>query len=76
MGPKESIRDLVEPLVTASGCDVWDVECTAGLIRVLVDGPQGVDLDTLGEISTAVSSALDARDDLVPGGRPNSSSRT
>ena len=68
MGPAESIRELVGPLVTAAGLELWDIEPAPGVIRVLVDRPGGVDLDTLGEVSVAVSAALDGYD-VAPAGR-------
>jgi ribosome maturation factor RimP len=67
MGLAERVRELVGPLVTAAGLELWDVEPAPGAIRVLVDAPGGVDLDTLGEVSLAVSAALDAHDVGPPG---------
>jgi ribosome maturation factor RimP len=68
MGPAETIRDLVEPLLTAGGLECWDVVVASGVVRVLVDRPGGVDLDTLGTVTQVVSAALDTHD-VVPGGR-------
>ena len=34
MGPAESIRELVGPLVTAAGLELWDIEPAPGVIRV------------------------------------------
>jgi ribosome maturation factor RimP len=68
MGPAESVRELVEPLVTAAGLECWDVESSAGVVRVLVDRPGGVDLDALGQLTQMISAALDDHD-VVPGGR-------
>jgi ribosome maturation factor RimP len=66
MGPKESINELVEPLVAAARLELWDVELSSDLIRILVDRPGGVDLDTLDDTARAISAALDAHDELVP----------
>jgi ribosome maturation factor RimP len=66
MGPKENINELVEPLVTAAGLELWDVELSSDLIRILVDRPGGVDLDTLDDTARTISAALDAHDQLVP----------
>jgi ribosome maturation factor RimP len=68
MGPVDDIREIVEPVVTAAGLELWDVELGAGLVRILVDRPGGVDLDTIGEVTERISSALDDHDD-GPGGR-------
>ncbi len=66
MGPLESIRDTIEPLVTTSGLELWDLELSSNLIRVLVDRQGGIDLDTLGELTQSVSAALDSHDELTP----------
>jgi ribosome maturation factor RimP len=68
MGPAESIRELVEPVVTAAGLECWDVELAPGVVRVLVDRPGGIDLDALGTISQDVSAVLDSHDS-APSGR-------
>ncbi len=66
------LRRVLEPVVTDRGLDLEDVVVTpAGrrrLLRVVVDGDGGVPLDTVAEISTAVSAALDDTD--VMGGAP------
>lgn len=69
MGPTTNIRELVEPVVTQSGLELWDVEVSAGMIRVLVDRPEGVDLDTLSELSRQLSTVLDDHDEVAPSGR-------
>ncbi len=63
MGPTERVRHLVEPVITGAGLEVWDVEVRPGLLRILVDRPGGVDLDTISRVSEAVSRVLDAHDD-------------
>jgi ribosome maturation factor RimP len=68
MDPVNGIRDIVEPVVTAAGLELWDVELGAGLVRILVDRPGGVDLDTIGQVTEGISSALDDHDG-GPGGR-------
>ena len=67
---KSSNRDqlfaLLGPVVTGHGLDLEDVEVTpAGrrrVLRVVVDGDDGVGLDTVAEVSTAVSATLDSTD--------------
>lgn len=68
-GPAQSIGELVQPLVTSAGLELWDVEVNPRAVRVLVDRPGGVDLDALSELARQVSDALDGREDLVPGSR-------
>ena len=57
------LRDAVAAVVADSGFDLEDLTVTpAGrrrLVRVVVDGDEGVDLDSVATISTAVSAALD-----------------
>ena len=66
MGSAQALRDLIEPPLAAAGLELWDVEVVAGIVRVLVDRPGGVDLDVLSEASSALSPLLDARPDLAP----------
>lgn len=70
MATKASDRDalvgLLGPVVSDSGLDLEDVVVTpAGkrrLVRVVVDQDGGVGLDTVAQVSTAVSAALDESD--------------
>lgn len=61
---RQSVLDLLEPLVTAAGYDLEDVSVSkAGrrsLVRVVVDVDGGVDLDAVADVSRVVSDALDA----------------
>jgi ribosome maturation factor RimP len=66
----ESIRDLVAPIVGSLGLDLYDVELSASgrarVVRVVIDrpastdGPAGVDLDTITEVTRLVAPALTA----------------
>jgi ribosome maturation factor RimP len=62
------VRPVLEPVVTAAGYDLEDVNVTAAgrrsVVRVVVDRDGGVDLDAVAEVSRAVSDALDAADSL------------
>jgi ribosome maturation factor RimP len=62
----ERVRAVVEPVVAAADLELYDVELAGGVLRVLVDRSGGVDLAVLGEVTRAVSEALDA-DDPFPG---------
>ena len=68
VGSAEDIRALVEPPLASSGIEVWDVEAGRDLVRVLVDTPTGIDLDTLSEANRLISPLLDERPDLTPSG--------
>ena len=69
---RDSLLDLLAPVVAESGLDLEDVQITpAGrrrLLRVVVDRDGGVELDAVATVSTAVSSVLDETDAM--GGAP------
>ncbi len=66
MAVSERVRALVEGPLAASGLELVDVEHQASVLRVTVDAPGGVDLDTISTASRLVSDELD-RHDVVPG---------
>ena len=68
MGSAEDIRALIEPSLASSGLELWDVETGRGLVRVLVDTPSGIDLDTLSEVNRIVSPLLDEHPEVTPAG--------
>lgn len=65
------LRDLIAAVVTGSGFDLEElVEQRIGsrvLLRVVVDGDEGVSLDDIAEVSHAVSTALDEAEQKDPG---------
>src|SRR5580692_10743899 len=58
------LADALSPLLEARGLDLVDVELHGSELTVYVDREGGVDLDTLGEATRAVSSALDDLDPM------------
>ncbi|HVL64166.1 MAG TPA: ribosome maturation factor RimP [Actinomycetota bacterium] len=67
MGPvAERVHELVEPLVTASGLELVDVEHGPGLLKITLDKEGGIDLETITEASEQISDLLDVHDP-VPG---------
>jgi ribosome maturation factor RimP len=68
MGSTEGIRQLAAPALASAGVELWDVEVTRHLVRVLVERPGGIDLDGCAEASRVLSPLLDSRPDLVPDG--------
>jgi len=60
------VHDALEPVVIAAGYDLEDVSVTAAgrrsVVRVVVDGDGGVDLDAVAEVSRVVSAVLDESD--------------
>ena len=63
-----SVRGLLEPVVSSLGLDLEDVDVTtAGRRRrvcVVIDRDGGIDLDTIAEVSRAVSDVLDSTNAL------------
>lgn len=66
MTTAERVEALVASLLSESDLDaeLYDVEHAGGTLRVLVDRPGGVDIDTLTELSRKISAALDEEDPL------------
>jgi ribosome maturation factor RimP len=58
------VQELLEPVLTAAGLELFDVELNAGVLQVAVDRDGGVDLDTISRAATAVSAALDEADPI------------
>ena len=58
------IAEVIRPVVAAAGMDLESVRVTAAgrrrLLRVVVDGDEGVSLDDAAAVSRALSAALDA----------------
>lgn len=62
----EHVARLVAPILADLGVELYDLEHTGPVLKVVVDRPGGVDLDTLAEVTRNVSRALD-HDDPMPG---------
>jgi len=66
----DRVHQLVAPIVSDLGLDLYDLEFVGGTLRVVVDtppgGPAGVSLDTIALITRLVSRELDHQDP-VPG---------
>lgn len=68
-GSPDAIRALVEPALASSGLELWDVEVARDTVRILVDRPGGIDLDSLATLAgQVVSPLLDEHPELTPGG--------
>ena len=67
MSQRAQLRAVVEPVVGAAGYDLEDLTVSrAGrryVVRVVVDGDGGLDLDAVADVSRAVSAALDAAEE-------------
>ncbi|MHB8439527.1 MAG: ribosome maturation factor RimP [Acidimicrobiales bacterium] len=64
----DELSDLLAPVVAVTGLELVDVELSGPLLRVIVDGPGGVSLDRLSELTRSISAALEGHDPL-PGQR-------
>jgi ribosome maturation factor RimP len=62
----DRVRDIVAPICTDLGLELYDVEHTGGKVRVTVERPGGVDLEALSIATRLISRELDERDP-VPG---------
>lgn len=66
----EELKDLLEPSVEALGYELIDLELRTGgrngLMRLFIDGPEGIGLDDCEAVSRQVSAVLDV-EDPIPG---------
>jgi ribosome maturation factor RimP len=64
----EEVSGLAEAVVRRRSLSLWDVEVAGSkgsrIVRVYVDGDEGVDLDTVAEVSEEISRGLDLRDPI------------
>jgi len=64
------IWEIIEPVVEGLGYEVVDIDYrphpTDGLLRVYIDGPNGIVLDDCSAVSQQLSSVLDV-EDPIPG---------
>jgi ribosome maturation factor RimP len=67
----DRLRGLLEPLVSAAGLDLEEIEVSrAGrrrMLRITVDSDDGVELDACAELSRALSEKLDETDAMGEG---------
>lgn len=68
MGAVERVRELVQPIVDREQVQLYDIEHDAGVLRIMLDRPDGIDVDTIGILSQLISDALD-EDDPIPDSR-------
>ena len=66
----DRVTSLVAPIVTDLGLDLYDIEYTGGIVRIVVDtqpgGPAGVSLENIALITRLVSREFD-HSDPIPG---------
>ena len=64
MSAVDRVRDVVLPLLSERDLDLYDVEMSGPVLRVVVDAGGPLDLDVLSEVTRAVSRALDEADPI------------
>ena len=68
MGALEEVRDLAEAVARRRNLTLWDIELGGQpgrqLLRVFIEGPDGVDLETVAEVAEEISRGLDLKDPL------------
>lgn len=65
MSVVEKVQAVVEPLASARGVEIYDIEHSSGVLRIMLDREGGIDVDTIGEMASEISEALDL-DDPIP----------
>ena len=68
-GIAKTIAELASPLAASLGLDIWGVEAAfgkRGIVRVFVEGENGVNIDACAELSRLLGLSLDV-EDIFPG---------
>jgi ribosome maturation factor RimP len=67
-GREDKIQELLEPTVEALGFNLWGLELLSqgrhSLLRVYIDGENGVNVDDCAEVSRQVSGVMDVEDPI------------
>lgn len=73
MALQDSLEDIVRPVVEEAGLSLWGLQYQSGskigLLRVYIDGPDGVNVDDCAKVSRQLSVLLDAEDLIRSGYR-------
>lgn len=64
MSTSDRVRELVEPIVSDAGLDLYDLDFGGGTLQVLLDKAGGVGVDELATVSRRISRALDEHDPI------------
>lgn len=65
MAVTDRIDALAAPLCDRVGVELLDVEYEGGVVRLVVDQPEGVGMDAIASVTREVSRALDHEDPIV-----------
>jgi ribosome maturation factor RimP len=63
--PRDTIYSLAAPQAAAMGLEIWGIEVQSAaksLVRVYVEGPEGVDIEQCAELSRLLGLALEVED--------------
>ncbi len=67
-GREDKIQTLLEPTVEALGFELWGIELLSqgrhSLLRLYIDGENGVNVDDCAEVSRQVSGVMDVEDPI------------
>ena len=60
--PSKTIESELRRIATGEGCELLEVEFHGGLLRIILDHPEGVTLERCASFSRQASAALDLED--------------
>ena len=60
----DRIRSAVQPIVDELGVELYDLELNGAALRITLDQPGGISLDTLAEVTRQISGELDLLDPI------------
>ena len=61
---EDRVRELIEPLVADADLDLYDLDLAGGVLSVLVDAPEGADINAISRLARTISRALDEHDPI------------
>jgi ribosome maturation factor RimP len=61
----DRVSAVVEPVVARLGLSIYDIDQPGGTVRVMLDAPGGIDIDTLTAAAREISSALDEAEPMA-----------
>lgn len=65
----EQLQQLIEPVVTALGCELWGIERLSqgknALVRIYIDKTDGIGVEDCERVSRQVSSLFDVEDPIA-----------
>ncbi len=64
MAVTDRVHDIVLPLLEPLHLSLYDIDLNGGTLRVTIDGPDGVNMDHLAEVTKALSRELDEVDPM------------